>query len=57
MKHSWSSHTKRKANAKVTSLYWVHSIFSLPATPSKLTVVFHENSHTIVFNIAKNISN
>ena len=31
----WSSHTKRKANAKATSFYWVHSISSLPATPSE----------------------
>ena len=30
----WSSHIKRKANVKATSLYWVHGISSLPATPS-----------------------
>ena len=28
----WSSHTKRKVNAKVTSLYWVLSVSSLRAT-------------------------
>ena len=32
----WSSHTKRKANTKAISLYWVHSISSLPATPSEI---------------------
>ena len=31
----WSSHTKRKANAKATSLYWILKISSLPATPSE----------------------
>ena len=30
----WSSHTKQKVNVKATSLYWVHSISSLSATPN-----------------------
>ena len=31
----WSSHTKRKVNAKATLLYWILIISTLPATPSK----------------------
>ena len=38
-----TSHTKRKLNAKATSLYWVLGISNLPATPTEIesNVTFH----------------